>query len=134
VQFTLLCGAKNFFYCCVYSHSSAWCWLPVVVHTVACPLGGSSYCPPHHLNTNSLTCISEACSAHITLLFKVHRKLRVSYLLTLWHFLRCRKGMSCAETTSMRSSVRQSISPCIFDLVPVTINTLSHFHELWYSK
>jgi hypothetical protein len=71
-QFTLLCGAKNFLYCCVYSHSYGWCWLHVVVHTLARPLGGSSCCPPHHLNKNSLTCIAEACSAHITLLYKVH--------------------------------------------------------------
>lgn len=71
-QFTLLCSLSNFVYFCVYSHSSGWCWLPVLVHTLASLLGGSSRCWPHHLNKNSLACISEACSAHITLLFKVH--------------------------------------------------------------
>jgi len=34
----------------------------------------------------------------------------------------------------LHAPVRPSISQCIFGLVPVTINTLSHFHELWYSS
>lgn len=60
-----------------------------------------------------------------------YRKLRVSYLLTLWHSLRRRKRTSCAETTPI-VPFRQSVSPWLFDLVPMTINTLWDFHDLWY--